>query len=253
MTGAARRAAIAASESLIEEVGLTPHREKYPSALSGGMQQRLAIAQAIAKRPKVLLLDEPFGALDAKVRRGLRCWLRKLHDEIHVTSVFVTHDQEEALEVADRIVILNQGRIEQEGTPNEVFQQPANAFVMDFLGNVNLFHGRVEGGKAVFGSLILDYPEGSKSNGRAARLLVRPHDLEIHTQPNGHPTLPARIARILTAGPQVKIELVSPSGEPINVEMAHDRFQGMKIETGAEVYVSPRDARVFMEATDYCI
>ncbi len=183
----------------------------------------------------------------------MRRWLRKLHDEIHVTSVFVTHDQEEALEVADRIVVMSRGRIEQAGTPTEVFQHPANAFVMDFLGNVNLFHGRVEGGKAVFGSLIFDYPEGSKANGRAARLLVRPHDLEIHTQANGRPTLAARISRILTAGPQVKIELVSRSGELINVEMAHDRFQGMHIETGAEVYLSPRDARVFMEATDYCI
>ena len=141
--------------------------------------------------------------------KDLRRWLRKLHDEIHVTSVFVTHDQEEALEVADRIVVMNRGRIEQEGTPTEVFQQPANAFVMDFLGNVNLFHGRVEGGKAVFGSLMLDYPEGSKANGRAARLLVRPHDLEIHTRPNGRPTLPARVSRILTAGPQVKIELLA--------------------------------------------
>ena len=134
-----------------------------------------------------------------------------------------------------------------------MFQHPANAFVMDFLGNVNLFHGRVEGGKAVFGSLILDYPEGSKSNGRAARLLVRPHDLEIHTQPNGHPTFSARISRILAAGPQVKIELVSHNGEQVNVEMPHDRFRGMHIETGAEVYVSARDARVFMESPDYCI
>jgi sulfate transport system ATP-binding protein len=124
---------------------------------------------------------------------------------------------------------------------------------MDFLGNVNLFHGRVEGGKAVFGSLIVDYPEGSKSNGRAARLLVRPHDLEIHTQPNGHTTMSARIARILTAGPQVKIELLNHAGELINVEMAHDRFQGMRIETGAEVYVSPRDARVFMDEVEYSI
>jgi sulfate transport system ATP-binding protein len=234
-------------------VQLEQFEGRYPSQLSGGQRQRVALARALAIEPKMLLLDEPFGALDAKVRQGLRRWLRKLHDEIHVTSVFVTHDQEEALEVADRIVVMSRGRIEQEGTPTAVFQHPANAFVMDFLGNVNLFHGRVEGGKAVFGSLILDYPEGSNANGRAARLLVRPHDLEIHAQPNGQPTLSARISRILTAGPQVKIELVSHGGELINVEMAHDRFQGMHIEMGAEVYVSPRDARVFMEAADYCI
>ncbi len=226
---------------------------RYPSQLSGGQRQRVALARALAIEPKVLLLDEPFGALDAKVRQGLRRWLRRLHDEIHVTSVFVTHDQEEALEVADRIVIMNQGRIEQEGTPTEVFQHPANAFVMDFLGNVNLCHGRVEGGKAVFGSWVLDYPEGGKANGRPLRLLVRPHDLEIHAQPNGRPTHPARNYRILTAGPQVKIELVNKSGELVNVEMAHDRFRDMRIETGAEVYVSPRDARVFMEDADYSI
>ena len=238
---------------LLKLVQLDQFENRFPSQLSGGQRQRVALARALAIEPKVLLLDEPFGALDAKVRQGLRRWLRKLHDEIHVTSVFVTHDQEEALEVADRIVVMNEGRIEQEGTPSEVFQHPANAFVMDFLGNVNLFHGRVEGGKAVFGSLILDYPEGSKSNGRAARLLVRPHDLEIHTEPNGRPTFSARISRILTAGPHVKIELVSGGGELINVEMAHDRFQHMHIATGAEVYVSPRDARVFMEAMDYSI
>jgi len=240
-------------QHLLKLVQLERFEGRYPTQLSGGQRQRVALARALAIDPKVLLLDEPFGALDAKVRLGLRRWLRKLHDEIHVTSVFVTHDQEEALEVADRIVVMNQGRIEQEGTPTEVFQRPANAFVMDFLGNVNLFHGRVEGGKAVFGSLILDYPEGSESNGRAARLLVRPHDLEIHTQPNGHATFSARVSRILTAGPQVKIELVSRSDELINVEMAHDRFQSMHIEMGAEVYVSPRDVRVFMEATDYSI
>ena len=238
---------------LLKLVQLEQFESRFPSQFSGGQRQRVALARALAIEPKVLLLDEPFGALDAKVRQGLRRWLRKLHDEIHVTSVFVTHDQEEALEVADRIVILNQGRIEQEGTPTEVFQHPANAFVMDFLGNVNLFHGRVEGGKAVFGSLILDYPEGNKANGRAARLLVRPHDLDIHTRPNGHPTLPARISRILAAGPQVKIELVSGGGKLINVEMAHNRFQDMRLTTGADVYVSPRDARVFMEATDYSI
>jgi sulfate transport system ATP-binding protein len=238
---------------LLKLVQLERLEGRYPSQLSGGQRQRVALARALAVEPRVLLLDEPFGALDAKVRQGLRRWLRKLHDEIHVTSVFVTHDQEEALEVADRIVILNQGRIEQEGTPNEVFQNPANAFVMDFLGNVNLFHARVEGGKAVFGSLMLDHPEGGKANGRAARLLVRPHDLEIHTRPNGHSAFSARVSRILAAGPQVKIELVSHSGDLVSVEMAHDRFRGAKIAEGAEVYVSPRDGRVFAEPVDYSI
>lgn len=240
-------------QHLLQLVQLDQLGGRYPSQLSGGQRQRVALARALAIEPNVLLLDEPFGALDAKVRQGLRRWLRKLHDEIHVTSVFVTHDQEEALEVADRIVIVNKGRIEQEGTPAEVFQQPTNAFVMDFLGNVNLFHGRVEGGKAVFGSLILDYPEGNHADGRAARLLVRPHDLEIHAQANGRPMLAARVSRILAAGPQVKIELVGGGGELVHVEMAHDRFRGLRIESGAEVYISPRDARVFMDEPDYCI
>jgi sulfate/thiosulfate transport system ATP-binding protein len=238
---------------LLKLVQLEEFGGRYPSQLSGGQRQRVALARALAIEPKVLLLDEPFGALDAKVRQGLRRWLRKLHDVIHVTSLFVTHDQEEALEVADRIVVMNRGRIEQEGTPSEVFQRPANAFVMDFLGNVNLFHGRVEGGKAVFGSLVFDYPQGIAENGRPARLLVRPHDLEIQTHPNGHPTLSARISRILTAGPHVKVELSTAQGQLINVEMAHDRFNDLHIETGADVYLNPRDVRVFMEKADFSI
>jgi sulfate transport system ATP-binding protein len=225
--------------------------ERYPHQLSGGQRQRIALARALAVEPKVLLLDEPFGALDAKVRQGLRRWLRKLHDEIHVTSLFVTHDQEEALEVADQIVVMNGGRIEQTGSPNEVFQHPANEFVMDFLGNVNLFHGRVEGGKAVFGSLVLDHGKGGAGDGRAARLFVRPHELDVHLAPNGQPSLPATIDRILSAGPLVKIELLGPGGEAINVDMPHDRFRSLAISVGDRVYVVPRDAKVFVE--DYSI
>ncbi len=238
-------------QRLLELVQLEGLEGRFPAQLSGGQRQRVALARALAIEPRVLLLDEPFGALDAKVRQGLRRWLRKLHDELHVTSVFVTHDQEEALEVADRIVIMNRGRIEQDGTPDDVFQRPANAFVMDFLGNVNLFHGRVEGGKAVFGSLVVDYPEGRGHVSGAARLLVRPHDLEIHTGPNGNASLPAQIARVLAAGPQVKIELLSAGGDVVNVEMPHQRFRELGIAAGDRVFVSPRDARVFME--DYVI
>src|SRR3712207_7140409 len=132
---------------LLHLVQLDVLADRRPSELSGGQRQRVALARALAVEPKVLLLDEPFGALDAKVRRELRRWLRKLHDEVHITSVFVTHDQEEALEVADRVCVLNQGRIEQIGTPTEVYEHPANKFVYNFLGNVNLFHGRVESGR----------------------------------------------------------------------------------------------------------
>jgi sulfate/thiosulfate transport system ATP-binding protein len=238
---------------LLKLVQLEEFAERYPSQLSGGQRQRVALARALAIEPKMLLLDEPFGALDAKVRRELRRWLRKLHDEIHVTSLFVTHDQEEALEVADRIVIMNRGRIEQDGTPNEVFQRPASAFVMDFLGSVNLFHGRVEGGKAVFGPLVLDCPEPNAANGCPARVFIRPFDLEIHPHPNGHPSFPAQVLRVLEAGPHVKIELVGKAGELVCVEMPHDRFRNMPIEAGADVHVSPRDARVFVDGPEYCI
>jgi sulfate/thiosulfate transport system ATP-binding protein len=235
------------AEQLLALVQLAGLEGRYPGQLSGGQRQRVALARALAIEPKVLLLDEPFGALDAKVRQGLRRWLRKLHDEIHVTSLFVTHDQEEALEVADRIVVMNLGRIEQTGTPNEVFHQPANEFVMDFLGNVNLFHGRVEGNKAVFGSMVLDHAQGSASNGKRARLFVRPHDLDIHGTPRGQPSLPAEVMRILSAGPLVKIELQGEDGKPINVEMPHDRFQSSGVQVGDRVHVSPRDAKVFVE------
>src|SRR6202453_3771704 len=160
----------------------------YPSQLSGGQRQRVALARALAIEPSVLLLDEPFGALDAKVRQELRRWLRTLHAKIAVTSVLVTHDQEEALEVADRIVIMNQGRVEQTGTPDEVFHHPASEFVVTFLGNVNLFHGRVDSGKA-------------------ARFFCRPHELETERQPRNGNTVAANIVRIQSAGSIVRVEL----------------------------------------------
>ena len=144
---------------LLELIQLSSLGRRYPSQLSGGQRQRVALARALAAEPKLLLLDEPFGALDAKVRQELRSWLRRLHREIHVTSIFVTHDQEEAFEVADRVVVMNKGRIEQVGTPQEVFDHPATPFVMDFLGNVNVFHGRVENGRAFWHGIPIDYPD----------------------------------------------------------------------------------------------
>ena len=138
-----------------------------PGQLSGGQRQRVALARALAVEPKVLLLDEPFGALDAKVRQELRSWLRRLHAEIHLTSVFVTHDQEEALELANRVVVMNEGRIEQDGTPEEVVEHPATPFVVNFLGQVNIFHGRVQGGRALLGPLSLEYPEHPRCGGAA--------------------------------------------------------------------------------------
>src|SRR5438270_770699 len=146
-------------QELLKLVRLEGLEKRNPNQLSGGQRQRVALARALAAQPKVLLLDEPFGALDAKVRQELRRWLRRLHDDLHVTSIFVTHDQEEAFEVADRVVVMNRGRVEQIGTPQEIFDHPANAFVMDFLGNVNVFHGRIHDGKAFLGEAELAYPE----------------------------------------------------------------------------------------------
>ena len=226
-------------EELLALIQLEGLANRYPSQLSGGQRQRVALARALAIEPKILLLDEPFGALDAKVRQGLRRWLRKLHEDIHVTSILVTHDQEEALEVADRIVVMNQARIEQVGTPDEVFHKPASAFVMDFLGNVNLFHGR---------SLDLI---GKPGDGRSARIFVRPHDLDINLEDNGKPTIRATVQRVQTAGALVKIEVLSESGETVNVEIPHERFREVAVKQNDVVFVSMRDARVFLE--DYSI
>src|SRR6185436_10221625 len=166
---------------LLKLVRLEGFGHRYPSQLSGGQRQRVALARALAAKPKVLLLDEPFGSLDAKVRLELRQWLRRLHDEISLTSLFVTHDQEEALEVADRIVVMNHGKVEQDDTPENIFEHPKTPFVMSFLGDVNIFHGRVENGKAVFhGGLEVDHPH---EEAKAARAYTRPHELDIDRTP----------------------------------------------------------------------
>ena len=231
---------------LLRLIQLEGIENRYPSQLSGGQRQRVALVSSLAVQPHVLLLDEPLW-LDAKVRTELRRWLRRLHDEIHVTSLFVTHDQEEALEVADRVVVMNHGRIEQVGSPEEVFHHPANEFVMDFLGNVNLFRGRMESGKAVFGSLVLDNVDGIQVDGRDAKLFVRPHDLEVSATANGKPALRARILRIHSAGPLAKLELAGDGGAPFYAEISHDRFHELNVTVGNEVFVSPRNARVFVE------
>lgn len=235
---------------LLKLIQLEGIENRYPWQLSGGQRQRVALARALAIEPRVLLLDEPFGALDARVRQDLRRWLRRLHDEIHVTSVFVTHDQEEALEVADRIVVMNKGKIEQAGSPDEVFHSPANQFVMEFLGNVNLFHGRVKEGRPELDAVILNRIDESIPQTKPARLFVRPHDLAIGTQANGH-SIRAKVVRIHSAGPSVKIELISEHQQSVYVELTHDAFKQHEITVGSEVYVSPKHGRVFVE--DYSI
>jgi sulfate transport system ATP-binding protein len=218
---------------------------RYPSQLSGGQRQRVALARALAVEPKVLLLDEPFGALDAKVRQELRRWLRRLHSEIHLTSVFVTHDQEEALELANRVVVMNEGFIEQDGSPDEVVERPATPFVVNFLGNVNIFHGRVQNGKALLGPLALEYPEHPHMEAREAAGYARPHELEIGRSEDGA-GLWATVTDVRAVGALVKIEVSGTDARPIQVELGREQYEQVRVIVGERVYVKPRRVRVFM-------
>lgn len=234
-------------QELLELVQLGGLADRYPSQLSGGQRQRVALARALAVEPKVLLLDEPFGALDAQVRKDLRRWLRRLHDEIHVTSVFVTHDQEEALEVADRIVVMNRGNIEQIGTPEEVYDHPATPFVYQFLGQVNLFHGRVARGKAHIGALEIPVPEHAETEDSAAIAYVRPHEWEVLGQPAAD-AIEARVEDIAIVGPAVRVEFTAqPSGTPVSVELDKARYRELRLTRGAVSYLRPLNTRVFVD------
>lgn len=232
--------------ALLRMVQLDHLADRFPSQLSGGQRQRVALARALAVEPKVLLLDEPFGALDARVRRELRRWLRRLHDEIQVTSVFVTHDQEEALEVADRVVVMNEGRVEQIGTPQEVYHQPANPFVYNFLGNVNLFNGRVHDGVPVLGESAKEGPGPETAEGKRAIVFVRPHLMELDYEPRGDVHFRARVVHINPAGPTVKVELLSQWGDSVHVEMSQERFHALDLGRETEVFVMPKDMKVFL-------
>jgi len=230
---------------LLKLVQLDRLADRYPAQLSGGQRQRVALARALAVEPKVLLLDEPFGALDAKVRKELRRWLRRLHDEIHVTSVFVTHDQEEALEVADRVVIMNEGRVEQIGTPEEVYHHPATPFTYNFLGDVNLFHGRIDDGAA----RIVGHPNGkpvAKAPG-TAQVFVRPHLLDLTLEPGGANSFQATVDHINPAGPFVKVELTSQWGAPLQANLSQERYRQIQLRKGMSVFVVPRELRTFTE------
>jgi sulfate transport system ATP-binding protein len=234
---------------LLRLVQLEGLAERYPSQLSGGQRQRIALARALAVEPKVLLLDEPFGALDARVRQELRQWLRKLHDDLHITSVFVTHDQEEALEVSDRVVVMNHGHVEQIGTPQEVYDHPANPFVYSFLGSVNLFHGRAHDGQVHSGEYTFADGARETPSGGAVIGYVRPHDLEIERRRNGAPTIEAIVRHINAVGPTVRLDLERrDTGDHLAAEISRERFQELKLETGEEVHVKPRRLQVFTEA-----
>jgi sulfate transport system ATP-binding protein len=233
---------------LLRLVQLEAMAERFPSQLSGGQRQRVALARALAIEPKVLLLDEPFGALDAKVRAELRQWLRNLHDTLHVTSIFVTHDQEEALEVADKIVVMNHGVIEQTGTPNEVFHRPASEFVMRFLGDVNVFHGRIERDSAVFDGNV----QLTDNNAGLARMLVRPHELAIqYSAPAAGHSLQAVVHRVLTAGPIVKIELMDNQNRLIQVHLTHERYSANMVAPHDNVFLVPQESRVYADNNEW--
>jgi sulfate transport system ATP-binding protein len=203
-------------DELLELVQLPGLADRYPAQLSGGQRQRMALARALAVEPQVLLLDEPFGALDARVRKELRAWLRHLHDEVHVTTVFVTHDQEEAMEVADRIVVMNAGRIEQVGGPRDLYEHPANAFVMGFVGPVT----------------------------RLGEHFIRPHDVEVRTEPNGT-TSEAMVERLVHLGFEVRVDLVLEDGQRLQAQLSREDAEQLELRRGQIVFARPSRTRVF--------
>jgi sulfate transport system ATP-binding protein len=243
----APRAEIAARvDELLRLVKLDGLRGRYPHQLSGGQRQRVALARALATSPRILLLDEPFGALDARVRQELRRWLRELHDELHVTSIFVTHDQEEAFEVADRVVLMNGGRVEQVGSPAEVFESPASPFVMRFLGAVNVFHGRVDGGRAFVNDL--EFAASDATCGTRAHVYVRPHELDVHRAAVPG-SFAARVLRVVPLGASVRVELTAPGyAGALEVDLDRRENEVLGLAPHDTVHLSPRRARVFAEA-----
>ncbi|BAY17927.1 sulfate ABC transporter ATPase subunit [Nostoc sp. HK-01] len=219
-------------EQLLELVQLGGLGDRYPSQLSGGQRQRVALARALAVEPEVLLLDEPFGALDAKVRKDLRAWLRRLHDEVHVTTVFVTHDQEEAMEVSDEVVVMNKGRVEQVGTPADIYDNPASAFVMSFIGPVNV----LPSSSRIFQSAGFDAPH--------PEVFLRPQDVIIEKQANGA-TASAKVSRLIHLGWEIQVELTLDDGQVVTAHLTRDRFNELELEPQQRVYVKPKDAKSF--------
>jgi sulfate transport system ATP-binding protein len=231
---------------LLGLVQLQAMADRYPSQLSGGQRQRVALARALAVEPKLLLLDEPFGALDAKVRKELRRWLRRLHDDLHITSILVTHDQEEALEAAHRIVVMHQGNIEQVGTPDEVYEHPATPFVYQFLGDVNVFHGRMSQDRFVNKEAGEQRYSNPNTSDHKEVTFVRPHDLELSMTRTIPTQLEATVQFVNAAGARVYLELESnESPEPIAVELTKERYRELKIQQGDVVFVHPKQLHVF--------
>ena len=224
-------------DELLELVQLQGYGQRYPSQLSGGQRQRVALARALAVQPRVLLLDEPFSALDAKVRKELRAWLRNLHDEMHVTTVIVTHDQEEAMEVADKIVVMNEGRIEQIGSPAEIYDQPATPFVMGFVGSVNVLPSGAVGRQL-------------GSDPLASDLFIRPHDLDLHLSPQPD-SVPGQLRRLTHMGRDLQAELVLEGGDVVMVVLPRERLDYASLNSGDRLHITTRQTRTF--EPDYAI
>jgi len=229
-------------DELLELVQLSPYGHRYPEQLSGGQRQRVALARALAPRPKVLLLDEPFGALDARVRQDLRKWLDELHRELGVTSILVTHDQEEALELAHQVVVMHEGDVQQVGTPDTVYNQPATPFVAGFVGSANVINGLVIGGHVQFGEQMLD-GASHLSDGSAATAYVRPHDVKLSLSPNGGSNSQGTVRRIADLGWASKVSLELNDGQKLVAHSPNEQIRG--IRDGSTVYVDLRDAKVF--------
>jgi sulfate transport system ATP-binding protein len=232
---------------LLKLVQLDWLADRFPAQLSGGQRQRIALARALAVEPRVLLLDEPFGALDAKVRKELRRWLRHLHDELNVTSIFVTHDQEEALEVADQIVLVNKGNVEQIGSPSEVYNHPATPFVYGFLGNVNLFHGRVHEGVINTGGANFAVADHAQTQNEDGIAYVRPHDIEVDRYTAGAEGIVVKLKRSHAIGPLAQLELErGDNGELIEAVISNERFSQLDPKDGEALIVRPKRLRVFV-------
>ena len=228
-------------DELLKLVQLTPFAERYPDQLSGGQRQRVALARALAPRPRVLLLDEPFGALDARVRQDLRRWLDDLHRELGVTSLFVTHDQEEALELAHEVVVMHEGRIEQMGSPTQIYNEPETAFVAGFIGSANVLHGRVAEGHVQFGEHRVAGADHLEE-GTPARAYVRPHDVRLSADANGG-SVEATIERVATLGWLSRVTLRLDDGQSIVAELPSEDLEGARI--GSTVQIDLRRAKAF--------
>jgi sulfate/thiosulfate transport system ATP-binding protein len=238
-------------KELLSLVQLEGYGGRFPLQLSGGQRQRVGFARALACRPRVLLLDEPFGALDTRVRVELREWLAELHESTHITTILVTHDQEEALELSQRIVVMDLGRVVQVGSPKEVYDEPATAFVASFVGSANVLKGKVEGKRATLGALEVtvgsDVPDGTN-----VQAIVRPHNVRLNK--NGvehHERSVGTVTRMVPLGPYVKLQLSLPSNEAVTVQLPRGEAESMGLAVGDKVIVDLADAKVFVE--DYSI